>query len=68
MKTDVLIKAMRKARKGNPVDVLDEQVELEKHIDGAVFTIVPRIRRVTGGAPRRKVTFGKVEQFQLALA
>lgn len=44
-----------------------ENLELS-HGDILFFEIAPRIRRVTPGRPRRKVSFGPVQQFELALA
>ena len=45
---------------------VSENLELS-HIGGLVFEIAPRIRRVTTGGHRVKVSFAKPVQFELAL-
>ena len=44
-----------------------ENLELS-HGDALVFEIAPRIRRVTPGKPRRKVSFDRAVQYELAFA
>lgn len=44
-----------------------ENLELS-HGDLLVFEIAPRIRRVTPGQPRRKISFAPLQQFELGLA